>query len=81
MTPEIAERLKKTLTELVVQDGGAIELVQYSNDSIEFNLVLNDVKCAECVMPKDFLEQIIFEKAQAIFKNLKCVIRNDPRRN
>ena len=79
MTPEIAEQLKKTLTELVVQDGGAIELVQYSNDSIEFDLVLNDVECAECVMPKDFLEQIIFEKALAIFKNLKCVIINDPR--
>ena len=79
MTPEIAEQLKKTLTELVVQDGGAIELVQYSNDSIEFNLVLNDVECAECVMPKDFLEQITLEKSHVFFKDLKSVIINDPR--
>ena len=44
MTPEIAERVKETLTDLVAQDGGAVELLQYSNDSIEFNLLLSDVK-------------------------------------
>ena len=62
MTPEIAERVKETLTDLVAQDGGAVELLQYSNDSIEFNLLLSDVKCAECVMPSHFLEQIILDK-------------------
>ena len=42
MTPEIAEQLKTSLTELVAQDGGAIEVVQFTNDSIEFDLLLGD---------------------------------------
>lgn len=79
MTPEIAERVKETLTDLIAQDGGAVELVQYSNNSIEFNLLLNDVKCTECVMPSYFLEQITLEKAHVFFKDLKCVKINDPR--
>ena len=79
MTPEIAEQLKTSLTELVAQDGGAIELVQFTNDSIEFDLLLGDEGCAGCVMPKQFLERIIFEKAQSICKDLKSVTLNDPR--
>ena len=49
MTPEIAEQLKTSLTELVAQDGGAIELVQFTNNSIEFDLLLGDEGCADCV--------------------------------
>ena len=79
MTPEIAEQLKTSLTELVAQDGGAIELVQFTNDSIEFDLLLVDEGCADCVRPKQFLERIIFEKAQSICKDLKSVTLNDPR--
>ena len=79
MTPEIAEQLKTLLTELVAQDGGAIELVQFTNNSIEFDLLLGDEGCADCVRPKQFLERIIFEKAQSICKDLKSVTLNDPR--
>ena len=79
MTPEIAEQLKTSLTELVAQDGGAIELVQFTKNSIEFDLLLGDEGCADCVMPREFLERIIFEKAQSICKDLKSVTLNDPR--
>ena len=79
MTPEIAEQLKTSLTELVAQDGGAIELVQFTGDSMEFNLLLDSAECAECVMPKQFLEHLFLDQAQSICKDLKSVTLNDPR--
>ena len=79
MTPEIAEQLKNSLTTLVEQDGGTIEIVQFTNNSIEFDLLLGDEGCADCVMPKQLLERIIFEKAKSICKDLKSVTLNDPR--
>ena len=63
MTPEIAEQLKNTLTTLVEQDGGSIELVQFTNDSMEFNLLLDSAECAECIMPKQFLEEVFLAQA------------------
>ena len=80
MTPEIAEQLKTSLTELVAQDGGAIELVQFTNNSIEFDLLLDSAECAECVMPKQFLEQVFLDQAQKIYGNLRSVLINDPRK-
>ena len=80
MTPEIAEQLKTSLTELVAQDGGAIELVQFTGDSMEFNLILDSAECAECVMPKQFLEQLFLDQAQKIYGNLRSVLINDPRK-
>ena len=81
MTPEIAEQLKNSLTTLVEQDGGSIELVQFTNDSIEFNLLLDSAECAECVMPKQFLEEVFLAQAQTIYGNLRSVLINDPRKD
>ena len=80
MTPEIDEQLKTSLTELVAQDGGAIELVQFTCESMEFNLLLDSAECAECVMPKQFLEQLFLDQAQKIYGNLRSVLINDPRK-
>ena len=81
MTPEIAEQLKNTLTTLVEQDGGSIELVQFTNDSMEFNLLLDSADCAECIMPKQFLEEVFLAQAQTIYDNLRSVLINDPRKD
>ena len=81
MTPEIAEQLKNTLTTLVEQDGGSIELVQFTNNSIEFNLLLDSAECAECVMAKQFLEEVFLSQAQTIYGNLRSVLINDPRKD
>ena len=81
MTPEIAEQLKNSLTTLVEQDGGSIELVQFTNDSIEFNLLLDSAECAECVMAKQFLEEVFLAQAQTIYGNLRSVLINDPRKD
>ena len=81
MTPEIAEQLKNSLTTLVEQDGGTIELVQFTNDSMEFNLLLDSAECAECVMAKQFLEEVFFAQAQTIYGNLRSVLINDPRKD
>ena len=81
MTPEIAEQLKNSLTTLVEQDGGTIELVQFTNDSMEFNLLLDSAECAECVMAKQFLEEVFLTQAQTIYGNLRSVLINDPRKD
>ena len=81
MTPEIAEQLRNSLTTLVEQDGGSIELVQFTNDSMEFNLLLDSAECAECVMPKQFLEEVFLAQAQTIYGNLRSVLINDPRKD
>ena len=81
MTPEIAEQLKNSLTTLVEQDGGSIELVQFTNDSMEFNLLLDSAECAECIMPKQFLEEVFLGQAQTIYDNLRSVLINDPRKD
>ena len=81
MTPEIAEQLKNSLTTLVEQDGGSIELVQFTNDSMELNLLLDSAECAECVMPKQFLEEVFLAQAQTIYGNLRSVLINDPRKD
>ena len=81
MTPEIAEQLKNSLTTLVEQDGGTIELVQFTNDSMEFNLLLDSAECAECVMAKQFLEEVFLAQAQTIYGNLRSVLINDPRKD
>ena len=81
MTPEIAEQLKNTLTTLVEQDGGSIELVHFTNDSMEFNLLLDSAECAECIMPKQFLEEVFLAQAQTIYDNLRSVLINDPRKD
>ena len=81
MTPEIAEQLKNSLTTLVEQDGGSIELVQFTNDSMEFNLLLDSAECAECVMAKQFLEEVFLAQAQTIYGNLRSVVINDPRKD
>tara|TARA_X000000368_G_scaffold214446_1_gene169410 strand:- start:5387 stop:5632 length:246 start_codon:yes stop_codon:yes gene_type:complete len=81
MTPEIAEQLKNSLTTLVEQDGGIIELVQFTNDSMEFNLLLDSAECAECVMAKQFLEEVFLAQAQTIYGNLRSVLINDPRKD
>ena len=81
MAPEIAEQLKNSLTTLVEQDGGSIELVHFTNDSMEFNLLLDSAECAECVMPKQFLEEVFLAQAQTIYGNLRSVLINDPRKD
>lgn len=81
MTPEIAEQLKSSLTTLVEQDGGSIELVQFTNHSMEFNLLLDSAECAECVMAKQFLEEVFLAQAQTIYGNLRSVLINDPRKD
>ena len=81
MTPEIAEQLKNSLTTLVEHDGGSIELAQFTNDSMEFNLLLDSAECAECIMPKQFLEEVFLAQAQTIYDNLRSVLINDPRKD
>ncbi len=80
MKPEVAQKLTDLLAELVAHDGGTVKLIKHTNDSIEFDLLLKDAQCAECVMPSHFLEQIFLDQAQAIYDNLRSVLINDPRR-
>lgn len=46
---------------LVQADGGDMQLVGLAADTVQLRLVLEGASCEECVMPRDFLEQIALD--------------------
>jgi hypothetical protein len=64
---------------LVQTDGGDMTLVGVDGPTIRLQLVLENAHCVECVMPRDFLEQV----ALGIFRrsgiDAETVSIDDPR--
>ena len=44
--------------DLIQLDGGDIEVLADDGSSVHLRLILEDAKCAECVMPKGVLEDV-----------------------
>ena len=76
---EKAFRISEMLRELVKADGGDVTLEAFSDNSISLLLVLDGTECRECVMPAEFLSQILLDQGKKIFPALDNVIINDPR--
>ncbi|MEC7844167.1 MAG: hypothetical protein VX594_02135 [Actinomycetota bacterium] len=76
---EKAFQISEILRELVKADGGDVTLEAFSDNSISLLLVLDGTECRECVMPAEFLSQILLDQGKKIFPALDNVIINDPR--
>ena len=76
---EKADRISAMLRELIEADGGDVMLEAFSDNSISLLLVLDGADCRECVMPAEFLSQILLNQGKKIFPALDNVIINDPR--
>lgn len=67
------------LRALVALDGGDVELVSAAEGTVALRLILEGAECRECVMPKEFLEQIALDMANARLSEVSAVIIDDPR--
>ena len=65
--------------EIVAADGGDIVLESFTNGVAHLRLVLDTAECRECVMPRNFLEQIALDKMQPQVSSLTGVQIADPR--
>ncbi len=79
MNKETADQIMSMLRELVEIDGGNVQLKEFTYSSISLELVLDGADCRECVMPSEFLSQIMLDQGVKIFPSLQNVVIIDPR--
>ena len=67
------------LRALVALDGGDVELVSANEGTVALRLILEGAECRECVMPKEFLEQIALDMVTTRIAEVAAVTIDDPR--
>lgn len=67
------------LIDIVRQDGADLRLLECRADGVELQLVIRDAACAECVMPKQFLEAVVLTTLQESVPWVRHVAIHDPR--
>ena len=76
---EHAEGALAGVRELVAADGGDIVVASTSESAVRLTLVLETAACAECVMPRQFLETVALDLMQPALPGLTAVVIDDPR--
>ena len=74
-----AEAALAGVRELVAADGGDIVVAATDDDTVRLTLVLDTAECAECVMPRQFLETVALDMMQPLLPQLSRVDIDDPR--
>lgn len=69
------------MVDIVRQDGADLRLIESSADGVELQLDIRDAACAECVMPKEFLEGIVLTALQESAPWVRHVTIHDPRQS
>ncbi|WP_028652708.1 hypothetical protein [Nocardioides halotolerans] len=64
---------------MVSVDGARIDVLRSDPSRLELDLVLVEAGCAECVMPRDYLEAIIRDQLQTALDAPPEVTIRDPR--
>lgn len=67
------------LRALVALDGGDVELVSVNGGTVALRLILEGAECRECVMPKEFLEQVALDMVTTRLAEVSTVTIDDPR--
>jgi len=75
---DIAPTLEEA-RQLVQADGGDMELVSTDDGTVSLKLILEGASCIECVMPKEFLEQIVLDMLVRAGHGVSAVDIYDPR--
>ena len=77
-TTDVEDALTQ-LRALIEPDGGRLELIKIVDNSVHIRLILDSAECAECVMPKSFLQTISLDILCAHLPALNGVEIEDPR--
>jgi len=77
--PGDAEAALIAVRDLVAADGGDIIVSDTTDDTVRLTLVLETAECAECVMPRAFLETVALDMMAAHLPDLRHVEIHDPR--
>ncbi|MGI9642830.1 MAG: NifU family protein [Acidimicrobiia bacterium] len=64
---------------IVQADGGDLVLDRVDGSAVHLNLIIEGAECAECVMPRPFLEQIALDMVQAQIPDVAAISISDPR--
>lgn len=64
---------------LVQADGGDLVVDEVDGATIRARLVIEGAECAECVMPKQFLEQVALDMVRGELPSVGAVTITDPR--
>jgi Fe-S cluster biogenesis protein NfuA len=74
-------KIVAALRPLVEGDGARLEFVAMdrAEGSVSLRLVLDDVDCLDCVMPREFLEQMSLNVVRSTAPHVERVIIDDPR--
>jgi|GEM_PF-429641 hypothetical protein len=65
--------------DLVAADGGDIVVTGTDEHTVTLTLILDTAECAECVMPRSFLETVALDIMQPALPGLQSVFILDPR--
>ncbi len=79
MDQALLEEAVGELRALVALDGGDVELVSAADTTVALKLILEGTECRECVMPKQFLEQIALDMVTTRLSEVSTVTIDDPR--
>lgn len=69
----------KDVREALQLDGADLELLGVDGTVARLRLVVGPETCLECIMPKDFLEQMMLPNVQAAIPEVTRVALDDPR--
>lgn len=64
---------------IVQADGGDLVLDRIEGSALHLRLIIEGAECAECVMPRQFLEQIALDMVQQAVPSVAAVTIDDPR--
>ena len=79
MDQALLEEAVGELRGLVALDGGDVELVSATGNTVALRLILEGAECRECVMPKEFLEQIALDLVSTRLSEVSTITIDDPR--
>ena len=68
-----------TIREMLQADKSDLELLGIEDGTAHFKLLLNDPACAECVMPRSYLEPMILRHVQQTRPEVQRITLDDPR--
>jgi hypothetical protein len=60
-------------------DGADLDIVGERDGTVTLQLVLDNVECIECILPKAHLETIILKQIQKYRPSIHSVVLEDPR--